>query len=75
VWHHQGNIDANWHQAQVSITNTTTYTIVFEGLRGISFLGDIGIDDIKVTDGTCGERKISFSWCSKFPRFEPVTFC
>lgn len=33
---------------------TSAYNIVFEGVRGTSYRGDIGLDDITVTDGPCG---------------------
>ena len=55
LWTHQRSIDANWHQATVSLTNTRTYSIVFEGVRGTSYLGDIALDDIRVTNGACGQ--------------------
>ncbi|KAK7098916.1 hypothetical protein V1264_003131 [Littorina saxatilis] len=58
IWTHQRSIDANWHQATVSLTNTHTYTIVFEGVRGTSWDGDIALDDIRVTDGACGASSL-----------------
>ena len=59
VWTHQRSIDANWHQATLELTNTSTYSIVFEGIRGTSFLGDIALDDIRVTNGVCGKCALS----------------
>ena len=58
VWTHQRSIDANWHQATVELTSTSTYNIVFEGIRGTSFLGDIALDDIRVSNGACGEISV-----------------
>lgn len=36
------------------LQGNSTYNIVFEGVRGTSYRGDIGLDDITLTDGTCG---------------------
>lgn len=55
VWKHVGTVDSNWHQAVVTLLVNSTYSIVFEGVRGTRFSGVIAIDDITVTDGTCGE--------------------
>lgn len=34
--------------------------IVFEATRGKSFTGDIALDDIKYTNGRCGEKFYKF---------------
>ncbi|XP_025085517.1 MAM and LDL-receptor class A domain-containing protein 1-like [Pomacea canaliculata] len=59
VWKHVGTVDSNWHQAVVTLLVNSTYSIVFEGVRGTRFSGVIAIDDITVTDGTCGSASIS----------------
>ena len=38
---------------QVSLTQTSDYQLVFEGIRGTSYQGDIAIDDIVLLDNTC----------------------
>lgn len=30
--------------------------VVFEGVRGVNFAGDIGLDDISLQDGLCSGR-------------------
>lgn len=34
--------------------------VVFEGVRGIGFQGDIAIDDITVTPGSCGGKDLLY---------------
>ncbi|KAL8608892.1 hypothetical protein ACOMHN_065230 [Nucella lapillus] len=70
VWTHQRTIDANWHQATVTLRNTHTYNIVFEGVRGTNYLGDIGLDDIRLTDGPCADSSLNLK-CT----FEDSTIC
>ena len=53
VWSRSGTRSNQWYQAQVDIMGNSTYKIVFEGVRGTSFRGDIAIDDITVRDGSC----------------------
>ena len=39
---------------QLSIpSQTTTTKVVFEGIRGPGYAGDIGLDDIKMKNGLC----------------------
>ncbi|XP_071500925.1 MAM and LDL-receptor class A domain-containing protein 1-like [Diadema antillarum] len=42
-----------WNQIYLHLTETEIYQVAFEGLRGPSYLGDIAIDDIKFTAGSC----------------------
>ena len=53
VWTHTGTLSNKWYSANVDIQQTHGYSIVFEGVRGTSYKGDIGLDDISVTDGSC----------------------
>ncbi|KAJ7380810.1 hypothetical protein OS493_007192 [Desmophyllum pertusum] len=46
----QGN---QWKQAQVDITMSQAYSLVFEGVRGRSYRGDIAVDDIELNNGSC----------------------
>lgn len=55
VWRHTGTVANSWQKAMVTITNSNTYNIVFEGVRGTHFSGDIGLDDITVVDDSCGK--------------------
>ncbi|XP_071956926.1 MAM and LDL-receptor class A domain-containing protein 2-like [Antedon mediterranea] len=46
----QGDI---WLEGQVTISTSSSYLIVIEGIRGSNFYGDIAIDDLLLLDGTC----------------------
>ncbi|XP_033124021.1 MAM and LDL-receptor class A domain-containing protein 1-like isoform X2 [Anneissia japonica] len=46
----QGNL---WRLGQISVKTTSAYEIVFEGIVGSSYSGDIALDDFKITDGAC----------------------
>ncbi|XP_052218667.1 sushi, von Willebrand factor type A, EGF and pentraxin domain-containing protein 1-like isoform X2 [Dreissena polymorpha] len=48
----QGN---QWKKANVTMSPTGNYQIVFEGIRGSSFQGDIAFDDILVRAGDCAD--------------------
>ena len=37
----------------MSLLQTSDYQVVFEGIRGSSFQGDIAIDDVVLLDNTC----------------------
>ncbi|XP_067654295.1 MAM and LDL-receptor class A domain-containing protein 1-like isoform X2 [Haliotis asinina] len=55
IWHQSGNHSNYWLFGQVPISErSNSYIIVFEGVRGNSYTGDIAIDDITVTSSTCG---------------------
>ena len=47
-----GNIGNLWKLAKVPLSSGS-YPIVFEGIRGSSYYGDIALDDIKVYPGAC----------------------
>ena len=57
VWTKQGEQGNVWHEASVDIQKNTDYEIVFEGVKhpisNIAFQGDIALDDILVTEGSC----------------------
>lgn len=46
----QGNV---WRQAQRTIISTQSYKILFEGVVGTSWQGDIALDDISLIGGPC----------------------
>lgn len=56
VWTHNGTRSNKWYQARVDIQGNTTYQIMFEGVRGVSYKGDIALDDISVPEGPCAGR-------------------
>ena len=56
VWTHTGTRSNKWYTASVDIQMNSTYSIVFEGVRGVSYRGDIAVDDITVRDGSCSGK-------------------
>ncbi|OWF55095.1 uncharacterized protein LOC110464965 [Mizuhopecten yessoensis] len=56
VWRTHGNQGDTWILARLVIPEQLArigYQIVFEGIIGRGYQGDMAIDDIKVTDGVC----------------------
>ena len=54
IWRRSGNHSMQWKIARVNIRPRSGRQIVFEGVRGLGFSGDIAIDDVKMTKGYCG---------------------
>lgn len=55
IWRLSGNQGQQWLQGQAPIpVLKTSYKVIFEGVRGRSYTGDIAIDDITFTGSTCG---------------------
>lgn len=48
-----GNKGQGWFKGQATISANSAYNIVFEGVRGRDYHGDIALDDISLLDGTC----------------------
>jgi len=64
IWHksrHQGN---TWHKARVTIVEDVAFKIILEGIRGSSYLSDIAIDDLFVTNGNCNQEADEENQCS-----------
>ncbi|XP_057298293.1 MAM and LDL-receptor class A domain-containing protein 2-like isoform X2 [Hydractinia symbiolongicarpus] len=53
IWQLSGNQANNWIQGRVPIVMKTDYQVVFEAVRGSSYTGDIALDDIEFTTGSC----------------------
>jgi hypothetical protein len=50
----KGNQGNSWNIASVNVPiGTSPYQIVFEGIKGTSYRGDIAIDDFSMTQGAC----------------------
>jgi hypothetical protein len=56
VWSRTGTRSNQWYSASVDIQRSASYQIVFEGVRGTSYRGDIALDDISVSMGSCSGR-------------------
>ncbi|CAG5853443.1 unnamed protein product, partial [Menidia menidia] len=56
VWTKSGHQGPNWRKAFFDISPSGTFQIVFEGIRGPNFEGDIAIDDLSITKGKCKQE-------------------
>lgn len=66
VWKHTGTLGNKWYQAIVNIASQTPFQIAFEGVRGISYRGDIGIDDITYSFQPCSTGTGIFYFLKNF---------
>lgn len=53
IWSRTGNQQNIWRHGQVNLNNYGPYKVLIEGVRGLSYQGDIAIDDVVITDGSC----------------------
>ncbi|XP_028902704.1 MAM domain-containing glycosylphosphatidylinositol anchor protein 1 isoform X1 [Ornithorhynchus anatinus] len=58
AWSLSGNKGNSWQQAHVSISPNGPFQIIFEGVRGSGYLGDIAIDDVTLKKGDCPRKQI-----------------
>ncbi|XP_073194646.1 MAM domain-containing glycosylphosphatidylinositol anchor protein 1 isoform X7 [Lepidochelys kempii] len=58
VWSLSGNRGNEWQQAHVPINPPGPFQIIFEGVRGTSYEGDIAIDDVTLKTGDCPRKPI-----------------
>ncbi|XP_066300034.1 MAM and LDL-receptor class A domain-containing protein 1-like [Branchiostoma lanceolatum] len=54
VWTLSGDQGDIWVMAQVTVTADNPFQVAFEGIRGVSYRGDIALDDISILPGGCG---------------------
>ena len=58
-----------WKIARVNIRPRSGRQIVFEGVRGLSYSGDIAIDDVKMIKGYCAPAGLEI-YCLVFFFFQ-----
>ncbi|KAM6184001.1 MAM domain-containing glycosylphosphatidylinositol anchor protein 1 isoform 2-T2 [Erethizon dorsatum] len=58
VWSLSGNKGNVWQQAHVPINPSGPFQIIFEGVRGSGYLGDIAIDDVTLKKGECPRKQM-----------------
>ncbi|KAK7912717.1 hypothetical protein WMY93_012928 [Mugilogobius chulae] len=56
LWSKSGHQGPDWRKAFFDISPSGPFQIVFEGIRGPSFEGDIAIDDVSITLGKCKQE-------------------
>ncbi|XP_024911228.1 MAM domain-containing glycosylphosphatidylinositol anchor protein 1 isoform X1 [Cynoglossus semilaevis] len=56
VWSKSGPQGPDWKKAFFDVSPSGPFQIVFEGIRGSSFEGDIAIDDVSITTGKCKQE-------------------
>ncbi|XP_053385235.1 uncharacterized protein LOC128550354 [Mercenaria mercenaria] len=56
IWYKKGNQSNLWLEGSINITADKPFLIILEGLRGNSYHGDIAVDDVELTEGSCGSR-------------------
>ncbi|XP_065152190.1 MAM domain-containing glycosylphosphatidylinositol anchor protein 1 isoform X1 [Paramisgurnus dabryanus] len=56
VWTLSGHQGPEWRKADAVIYPSGPFQVVFEGIRGNGFEGDIAIDDVSVTKGKCKQQ-------------------
>ncbi|XP_053553644.1 MAM domain-containing glycosylphosphatidylinositol anchor protein 2 [Bombina bombina] len=55
LWSAHGNKGEQWNHANINIHPTTSFQLIFEGVRGPGIEGDIAIDDISIVEGECAK--------------------
>ncbi|KAJ7404291.1 hypothetical protein WISP_146768 [Willisornis vidua] len=58
VWSLSGNRGNMWQQAHVPINPPGPFQLIFEGVRGTSYEGDIAIDDVTLKKGDCPRKPV-----------------
>ncbi|CAF4840990.1 unnamed protein product, partial [Rotaria sp. Silwood1] len=53
IFSSQENRFDEWHIMEINLVASKPYTIIFEGVVGKSFLGDIAIDDVLIKERLC----------------------
>ncbi|XP_057707315.1 MAM domain-containing glycosylphosphatidylinositol anchor protein 1 isoform X2 [Corythoichthys intestinalis] len=56
LWTKSGHQGPNWKKAYFDMSPSGPFQIVFEGIRGSNFEGDIAIDDVSITLGKCKQE-------------------
>ncbi|XP_061173555.1 MAM and LDL-receptor class A domain-containing protein 2-like [Saccostrea echinata] len=53
LWNKHGSQGTDWKYAQVHLQSQGQVKFVFEGVAGVSYQGDIALDDISLNQGLC----------------------
>ena len=66
IWSRTGSHGNVWRQVLLTLSSSQPFTLVFEGVRGTSYRGDIALDDITLGDGKCPPPRLcdfGDDWC------------
>ncbi|KAM7048640.1 LOW QUALITY PROTEIN: MAM domain-containing glycosylphosphatidylinositol anchor protein 1-like [Molossus nigricans] len=58
AWSLSGNKGNMWQQAHLPINPSGPFQIIFEGVRGLGYLGDMAIDDVTLKKGECPRKQM-----------------
>ena len=59
LWTLTGNKGNQWFPGKLPISSvSTSYQVYFEGIRGSTYTGDIGVDDVSFSNTACGCKRI-----------------
>ncbi|XP_053383677.1 MAM and LDL-receptor class A domain-containing protein 2-like [Mercenaria mercenaria] len=56
IWYKQGNQGNQWMEGNITIKAAKPFMIILEGIRGYGYRGDIAVDDVELTEGSCGSQ-------------------
>uniref|UniRef100_A0A9J8D591 MAM domain containing glycosylphosphatidylinositol anchor 1 n=2 Tax=Cyprinus carpio TaxID=7962 RepID=A0A9J8D591_CYPCA len=56
IWSLSGHQGPEWRKADAEIYPSGPFQVVFEGIRGNGYEGDIAIDDVSVSKGKCKQK-------------------
>ncbi|XP_061169325.1 MAM domain-containing glycosylphosphatidylinositol anchor protein 2-like [Saccostrea echinata] len=53
LWYTSGNKGINWITQRVTIPSTANLVVDIKGIRGWGYRGDIALDNVTMTPGSC----------------------
>ncbi|PSN54331.1 hypothetical protein C0J52_10678 [Blattella germanica] len=62
LWSLSGEAGNAWYQAELPISSPNPFMIVIQGMVGRNNLGDIAIDDLSLTHGSCPRSRAWFTF-------------
>ncbi|KAI8780792.1 MAM and LDL-receptor class A domain-containing protein 2, partial [Biomphalaria glabrata] len=70
IWTRSGQLGDFWSQGRATIDGSLgTFHVIFEGVIGTGYQGDIGLDDIRLVDGACphiGSCDFEYDMCGMY---------
>ncbi|KAF6018699.1 hypothetical protein EB796_023000 [Bugula neritina] len=66
-----GTLANQWYEASVNVKESSQFKLEFTGVRGVSYMGDIALDDISMSSGLCSASLSPTTLCT----FESPVLC